>query len=109
LRSSVRWRAFLANAPTLSGECRVEHRWVYQPGQFDGIAAPTLLLAGSESPPESSEATRLAVAAIPGAQIRVLDGHGHFGPKDRPRHGREDHSAIHLVGVAPAGSWSVID
>jgi pimeloyl-ACP methyl ester carboxylesterase len=84
LRSSVRWRAFLANAPTVSREGRVEHGWVYQPGEFDGIAAPTLLLAGSESPPELSEATRLAAAAIPGAQIRVLDGHGHFAHKTDP-------------------------
>jgi hypothetical protein len=78
LRSSVRWPAFLATVPTVTKECRVEHGWVYQHGQFDRIAAPTLLLAGSESPPELSEATQLAAAAIPGAQIRVLHGHGHF-------------------------------
>jgi pimeloyl-ACP methyl ester carboxylesterase len=84
LRSGVRWPAFLATVPTVTRECRVEHGWVYQPGQFDGIAAPTLLLAGSESPWELSEATRLAVAAIPGAQIRVLDGHGHFAHKTDP-------------------------
>ncbi len=41
--ATPRWSKKLAVAATLPLEWRVEHTWVYRPGQFDGIAAPTLL------------------------------------------------------------------
>lgn len=84
MRSTPLWPVRLAAAPTVPRECRVENDWVYQPGQFDGITAPTLLLAGSESPPVVNEATHRATAAISDAQIRVLEGHGHFAHKTDP-------------------------
>ncbi len=84
LRSSPLWSARLATAPTVPRECRAEDNWVYEPGQFDGIAAPTLLLAGSESPPVLTKATHRAAAAISGAQIRVLDGHAHLANRTDP-------------------------
>ena len=43
------------------------------------------MLTGSESVPVVAEATALAAAAIPGAEIRVLDGHGHFAHKTDPK------------------------
>jgi pimeloyl-ACP methyl ester carboxylesterase len=57
---------------------------VFQPGQFDGITAPTLMLAGSESVPVVAEATTLAAAAIHNVQILVLEGHGHFAHRTDP-------------------------
>jgi len=84
IRSSPLWPTRLATAPTVPRELRTEDGWVYGPGQFDGIAAATLVLAGSESPPAQDEATRLAAAAIPDAQIRVLEGHGHFAFQTDP-------------------------
>lgn len=84
MRSSPLWPVRLAAAPTVPRECRVEDRWVYAPGQFDGITAPTLLLAGSESLPALTKATHEAAAAISGAQIRVLEGHAHFAHKTDP-------------------------
>ena len=75
------WAARLAAAPTIPRECRVEEGWAYQPGQFGTITAPTLLLQGSDSVPGIVEATERAAAAIPGARIQVLDGHGHFAHK----------------------------
>jgi len=57
---------------------------VYEPGQFDGITAPTLLLTGSESLPAVVRATDLAAAAISHARIRVLEGHAHFAHKTDP-------------------------
>lgn len=62
----------------------MEDGWVYAPGRFDGITAPTLLLAGSESLPALTKATHEAAAAITGAQIRVLEGHAHFAHKTDP-------------------------
>ena len=78
------WSARVALVPTLVRECKAEEAWVYRPGQFDGITARTLLLAGSESPPVLEEATRAANAAIPGARIRVLEGEGHFAHRNDP-------------------------
>jgi pimeloyl-ACP methyl ester carboxylesterase len=75
------WATRIAAAHTLPRECRVEECWVYKPGQFDAIDAPTLLLAGSESPADLRKATHAAAAAIPDADIRVLEGHGHFAHK----------------------------
>jgi pimeloyl-ACP methyl ester carboxylesterase len=84
LRSSPRWPVLLAGVPTVPRECRAEHGWVYRPGLVDGISAPTLLLAGSESPAMLREATDRAAAAIPGARTLVLDGHAHLAAHTDP-------------------------
>jgi pimeloyl-ACP methyl ester carboxylesterase len=84
LRASPLWPTRLAAAPTIPRECRAEEGWVYQPGQFDRITAPTLMLAGSDSVRPVAEATARAAAAIPNARIHVLDGHGHFAHKTDP-------------------------
>jgi pimeloyl-ACP methyl ester carboxylesterase len=84
IRSSPLWPVRLAAAATVPRECRVEDRWVYRPGQFDGITAQTLLLAGSDTLPAIAEATQHAAAAIPDARIRLLDGHAHFAHKTDP-------------------------
>jgi pimeloyl-ACP methyl ester carboxylesterase len=78
------WEARLATVPTVPRECRVEDEWVYQPGQFDGITAPTLMLAGSESPPVVTDATHQAAAAIADVDIRDLVGHGHLAHRTDP-------------------------
>jgi pimeloyl-ACP methyl ester carboxylesterase len=78
------WEARLATVPTVLRECRAEEGWIYEPGQFSGIAAPTVLLAGSESPPALSEATRRAADAIPNAHIRVLERHAHIAHRTDP-------------------------
>jgi pimeloyl-ACP methyl ester carboxylesterase len=54
------------------------------PGQFDAISAPTLVLTGSDTDPALAACTQKAAGAIPNAQIRVLDGHGHFAYKTDP-------------------------
>ena len=78
------WWTRLACAHAIPRECRAEAGWTYEPGRFAGIASPTLVLAGSESPPDLAEATRAAAAAIPGARIHVLDGHAHMAHKSDP-------------------------
>jgi pimeloyl-ACP methyl ester carboxylesterase len=84
LRSGPRWPTMLASVPTVPRECRVEDGWRYRPAAFDGIAAPTLLLAGSESLPVLREATDRAAAAIPGARVRMLQGHAHLAIRTDP-------------------------
>ena len=83
-RASPMWPTRLAAAPTIPRECRAEDDWVYEAGQFAGVAAPTLLLTGSDSVAVVKDATTLAAAAISGSQIRVLDGHEHFAHRTDP-------------------------
>jgi pimeloyl-ACP methyl ester carboxylesterase len=78
------WEARLATVPTVVRECHAEAGWIYRPGQFDGIAAQTLLLAGAESPPVVRASTVAAAAAIPDARIHVLAGEGHFAHRNDP-------------------------
>ena len=84
LRAGPRWPSFLAAGPTVPRECRVEEGWVYRPGQFDAIGAPTLMLAGSQSPASVREATQRALAAIPDARVHVLEGHAHLAFQTDP-------------------------
>ena len=85
LRAGPEWPGRVATAPTVVREARAEQAWTYRPGVMDGITAPTLLLAGSESPPMVREATDAALAAIPGrARVRVLDGHAHIAHRTDP-------------------------
>jgi pimeloyl-ACP methyl ester carboxylesterase len=84
VKATSRWPTTLAAAPTLGRECRVEHTWRYDPGQFDAITAPTLLLTGSDSDANITALTHCAAEAIPDSQIRVLVGHGHFAHKTDP-------------------------
>ena len=41
-RSSPLWPTRLAAAHTVPRECRAEETWIYRPGQFEPITAPTL-------------------------------------------------------------------
>jgi pimeloyl-ACP methyl ester carboxylesterase len=84
MRSGPLWQVRLSAAPTVARECRAEEGWVYRPGQFDAITAPTLFLTGSESVPVVTKATDMANTAIPHAHRCVLDGHGHFAHKTDP-------------------------
>lgn len=83
-RAGPRWARVVAVAPTLPREARVERTWRYRTGAFDAITAPTLLLTGSASGAPLPELTRRAAAAVPGARVRVLDGHDHFAYKADP-------------------------
>lgn len=84
LRSSAVWPLRVATAPTIAREARIEANWVLRPGQFREIVAPTLLITGSESPPELGEVVRRSAEAIPNSRITVLDGHGHFAYRTHP-------------------------
>jgi pimeloyl-ACP methyl ester carboxylesterase len=45
---------------------------------------PTLLITGSETTADLAEITSLTAAAIPGAQVHVLEGHGHVATRSAP-------------------------
>jgi pimeloyl-ACP methyl ester carboxylesterase len=83
-RAAPNWSQRVATAPTIAREARIEEGWDWQSERFAGIAVPTLLLTGSETPPALAEVTSLAAAAIPGARVHVLAGHGHVAHVSEP-------------------------
>lgn len=84
LRAGPEWAGRVAAAPTIAREARAEQGWEYPDGGLDRIAAPTLLLSGSDSAPDIKLATDAALAAIGGAQVRVLEGHAHIAHRTDP-------------------------
>jgi pimeloyl-ACP methyl ester carboxylesterase len=84
LRSSPRWPTLLAGTRWCLASAEPRTAGFTGPGQFDGITAPTLLLAGSQSPSMLTKATQQAGAAIPDARIAVLQGHAHLATRTDP-------------------------
>lgn len=84
MKAGPRWPLILDGARTVVREARVEHGWVYEPGQFETITAPTLFVSGDDSSDSVRAATERAAAAIRGSRIHVLEGHGHFGHRTHP-------------------------
>ncbi len=83
-RAAPNWPERVALAPTMAREARIEESWDWSPDRFASIAVPTLLITGSETPPELAEVTSLTAAAIPGARVHVLAGHGHVAHVSEP-------------------------
>lgn len=83
-RAEPEWAGRVAAAPTVAREARAEQDWTYEGSRMDRIAAPTLLLSGTESTPDIKQATAAARAAISGARIRKLPGHAHIAHRTDP-------------------------
>jgi pimeloyl-ACP methyl ester carboxylesterase len=83
-RAAPNWPERVATAPTLAREARIEDGWDWQPDQFARIGVPTLLITGSETTTELAQITALTAAAIPGARVHVLVGHGHIAHRSEP-------------------------
>jgi pimeloyl-ACP methyl ester carboxylesterase len=83
-RAAPNWSQRVATVPTAIRESRIEEDWAWQSQDLSGIAVPTLLLTGSETPPELAEVTSVTAAAIPGARVHVLTGHGHVAHVSEP-------------------------
>jgi pimeloyl-ACP methyl ester carboxylesterase len=83
-RAAPNWPQRVATAPTIPREARIEDSWDWQSEDFTAITVPTLLLTGSETPPEIAEVTSQAAEAIPGARVHVLVGHGHVAHVSEP-------------------------
>lgn len=78
------WEARRQIVPTLPRELRAElvHRF-----DADAVAAlgmPVLLLVGTESPDWAARSVRAYADAIPGAELRMLEGHGHSANMTAP-------------------------
>ena len=83
-RAAPNWSQRVATVPTAVRESRIEEDWDWQSENLSGIAVPTLLLTGSETPPGLAEVTSVTAAAIPGARVRVLTGDAHVAHVSEP-------------------------
>lgn len=83
-RSLPSWPARVAAAHTVLREEEVSAAYRFDPTRFARCAVPTLLLDGTESPPELREGTARVAAALPDARIARLEGHGHVAMLSDP-------------------------
>lgn len=77
MRQSPFWAAGENLAPTLAYDNAVMGDGRVPNDRYRGIATPTLVLAGSASPPWLREAATRAANAIPGARHESLEGQEH--------------------------------
>jgi pimeloyl-ACP methyl ester carboxylesterase len=77
MQGTPAWEARLAASPTVPRELRAEHAFGIDDLRPGDLAAPTLVLVGSESPDWARRSTQAFAAAIPGAELHTLEGHGH--------------------------------
>ena len=82
-RLSPHWPRRIAAAGTIPRECRVEQEWS-DDSVFEAITARTLFLTGADSAPGIAAATRRLARSVPGAQVRVIEEHGHFAHRADP-------------------------
>jgi pimeloyl-ACP methyl ester carboxylesterase len=71
------WPGRVAAAHTVVRELRAHDAYRFDPRRFAALRLPTLLLAGSASPPAESASTALLAAALPGARVVTMAGLGH--------------------------------
>lgn len=77
LRTSRLWRWALANALSIPAELLATEGYRFDAEVFAELASPTLLLLGSESPPEMLDIALKVKRALRRAVIRFLQGQGH--------------------------------
>lgn len=82
-RSPV-WERRKEVSPTVPRELRAELAFRIDQAALTTIAAPTLMLLGSESPDWARRSTEAYSEAIPGAQVHILQGHGHGATTSGP-------------------------
>jgi pimeloyl-ACP methyl ester carboxylesterase len=78
------WEARKRITPTLPRELRAELVHRLDLDALAGLAAPTLLLVGTESPDWAVRSTDAYEEAIPNAERRVLEGQGHSANVNAP-------------------------
>jgi pimeloyl-ACP methyl ester carboxylesterase len=77
MQGTPAWQARLDTAQTVPRELRAERAFGLDALRLGDLVSPTLVLVGSESPDWAQRSTRAFAAAIPGAELHTLEGHGH--------------------------------
>ena len=82
-RSPV-WERRKAVSPTAPRELRAELAFRLDPAALGTVAAPTLMLLGSESPDWARRSTEAYSQVLPNAELRILEGYGHGATTGAP-------------------------
>ncbi|WP_436924915.1 alpha/beta fold hydrolase [Halosimplex amylolyticum] len=77
LREAPNWQRRVEGAYTIPRAIRGVSEYEFDPARFTAMTTPTLLLAGSESPPFHHAATEALDEAHPNSRIVTFEGHGH--------------------------------
>ncbi len=86
LRESPFWQLVSANVRGFVPELEAGRRFALDPEAVRTLATPTLLLAGTESPPFLRPVTDRLASILPNARIRELEGQGHGAMSSAPAH-----------------------
>jgi pimeloyl-ACP methyl ester carboxylesterase len=78
------WANRVAAAHTAIRETRAESGYRFEPSRFESVAVPTLLLVGSESPPDLVAPTGTLAEALPNARVVPMTGQGHVAMLTAP-------------------------
>jgi pimeloyl-ACP methyl ester carboxylesterase len=73
------WAARMAMAHTMPRELTALKSHIFEPERYSPIAVPVRFLLGEKSVGRGPENAQRLVAAIPGAELVMLEGQGHFG------------------------------
>jgi pimeloyl-ACP methyl ester carboxylesterase len=84
LAGSPVWERRKQISPTLPRELRAELAFSLDRAALGRLSTPTLMLLGSESPDWARRSTDAYSVAIPNAELRVLEGHGHNATTSGP-------------------------
>lgn len=85
LKTQPSWERRRANAHTVPRELRANCDYVFEPSRFEGLATPTLLLVGGDSPDHEKADAETVARTLPKSRISVLDGQGHAAMHTAPK------------------------
>lgn len=74
----------VADAAELARLVRATSDFLLTPAMLAGLPAPLTVLQGSASPPVTRRMSECLQAAVPGAELRLMEGSGHMGPVMQP-------------------------
>jgi len=77
MRLTPVWPKMKAVAPSLPHDVEVMGDFLPPSVRLAPLAVPTLVLGGEKSPAALREAARAAADAVPGTQLRMLEGQSH--------------------------------
>ncbi len=77
MRTLPVWQSRVDAAHTIPRELRAIKSYRFDPGRFENLATPTLLLSGGDSPAAMRKAAEAVDAALPDSRLVVMEGQGH--------------------------------
>lgn len=77
IRATPLWQHRLSAAHTLPRELRAANDYLADPARLSAIGVPVRILLGTATTPALTRAAHASHAAVPGAELVELPGHGH--------------------------------